>query len=220
MEQIQKRKDSREVRQIKMELAAAHERGETALLRQVAQRYPAHVEMLADFIAGLYATDLSGQEAEMPLAAELEALTLRARQRALLAVFGLTPATQTVGALVHSLAQARKACGLSLVDLARRLALGADVVQKLEQGRIAVASVPQKLADRLAEALTMSSEQVWNLLRATPGTQAQPALLRRRMTGRPAQQNDQPVEQTFAEAVLHSPSMTAEQRALWLEEGA
>lgn len=220
MERIQKRKDSRDVRQMKMELTAAHERGESAVLRQMAQRYPAHVEMLADFVAALHATDLDEQEMALPITADMEAMTLRARQRALGAVFDVAIAAQPASVLVSSLAQARKASGISLVDLARRLSLGADVMQKLEQGRIAVASVPQKLADRLAEALAMTSEQVWNLLRAAPGTQAQPALLRRRTVGKAAQHEGTPAEPlTFAEAVQHSPSMTAEQRASWLEEG-
>ena len=217
MERIQKRRDSREVRQMKMELTAAHERGESALLRQMAQRYPAQVEMLADFVAALHATDLDEQEAALPITADIEALTLRARQRALGAVFDVAPAAQPASALVSPLALARKASGISLVDLARRLSLGTDVVQKLEQGRIAVASVPQKLADRLAEALSVSSEQVWNLLRAAPS--AQPLFQRRRNVGKPKHREETPAEPlTFAEAVQHSPSMTAEQRASWLEE--
>ncbi len=218
MERIQKRRDSREVRQMKMELTAAHERGESALLRQMAQRYPAQVEMLADFVAALHATDLDEQEAALPITADIEAMTLRARQRALGAVFDVAPATQTTSAL-SPLAKARKTSGLSMVDLARRLSLGTDVVKKLEQGSIAVASVPQKLADRLAEALAITSEQVWNLLRAGPGTQAQPAFQRWRMVGKARQQEEASAEPlTFAEAVQHSPSMTAEQRASWLEE--
>jgi transcriptional regulator with XRE-family HTH domain len=221
MERIQKRRDSQKVRQMKMELVAAHERGESALLRQMAQRYPAQVEMLADFVAALHATDLDEQEAALPITADIEAMTLRARQRALGAVFDVAPAAQTASALLSPLAKARKASGISMVDLASRLSLGTDVVKKLEQGGIAVASVPQRLADRLAEALTITSEQVWNLLRAGPGTQAQPALMRvrPRKVGKAAQQEDTSAEPlTFAEAVQHSPSMTAEQRASWLEE--
>ncbi len=219
MERIQKRRDSREVRQMKMELAAAHERGESALLRQMAQRYPAHAEKLADFVAALHATDLDEQEVALPITADIQVLALRARQRALGAVFDVAPAVQTASALLSPLAKARKASGISLVDLARRLSLGTDVVQMLEQGRIAAASVPQKLADRLAETLSVSSEQVWNLLRAGPGTQAQPAFLRQRVVGKARQQEETPAEPlTFAEAVQHSPSMTAEQRASWLEE--
>lgn len=224
MERIQKRKDSREVRQMKMELTVAHERGESAVLRQMAQRHPAHVEMLADFVAALHATDLDEQEMALPITADIEAMTLRARQRALGAVFDVAPATQQASALLSPLAQARKVSGVAMVDLARRLSLGVDVVQMLEQGRIAVASMPQKLADRLAEALAMTSEQVWNLLSAAPGT-AQPALRReqrpsRRTVSKAGRQEGTPAEPlTFADAVQHSPSMTADQRASWLEEG-
>src|SRR5579859_638858 len=220
MQQREKQKASRELHQAKMDLAEAHAGGESTLLREVALRYPAQLEHLADFVAGLYATDLDAQEAALPVTPEIEALTTRARQRALTAVFGALPATQ-IAAPASTLAQARKVGGLSLVELARRLALGADVVQKLEQGRILVSSVPQRLADRLAAALSLSQEQVWAMLRTTPGTELQPALLRRRTVGKGGQAESQPAQpQGFAEAVEHSPSMAAEQRAFWLEASA
>ena len=219
MAQREKQKRSRELQQAKMELVAAHEAGKAAGLRQVALRYPAQLEKLTDFVAGLYATDLREQEAALPLTAEMEALTQRARLRALNAVFSAPAATQASAALVSTLVQARLASGLKLVELARRLGLGADVVQKLEQGRILAASVPQRLADRLAEALAISKEQVWAMLRITPGAALQPALQRRRAVGKNSQTEGAPAQpQTFAEAVQHSPSMAAEQRAFWLTE--
>ncbi len=219
MVQREKQKESREVQQAKMELAAAHEAGEAVLLRQVALRYPAQLETLADFVAGLYATDVAEQEAALPVTADIEALTLRARQRALSAVFSAATAPQPNVAPASTLAQVRRVRGLKMVELAQQMALGVDVVKKLEQGRILAASVPQRLVNRLAETLAVSQEQIWAMLRATPGTEAQPALLRWRPVGKsnPSEgQAGQP--QAFAEAVEHSLSMTAEQRALWLEE--
>ncbi|HLW03148.1 MAG TPA: helix-turn-helix transcriptional regulator [Ktedonobacterales bacterium] len=219
MVQREKQKESRELQQAKMELAAAHAAGEAMLLRQVALRYPAQLETLTDFVAGLYATDVDEQGVALPVTADIEALTLRARQRALSAVFSAASASPSSTVAVNTLAQVRKASGLSLVELARRLALGADVVQKLERGRITAASVPQRLVDRLAETLAVSKEQIWSMLRSTPGTSVQPALLRQRSVGKVSQPEGQPVqEQAFAEAVQHSPSMAAEQRAFWLEE--
>ncbi len=219
MVQREKQKESRELQQAKMELAAAHDAGEAMLLRQVALRYPAQLETLTDFVAGLHATDVDEQEVALPVTADIEALTLRARQRALSAVFSAASAPSVSAVAVSTLAQVRKAGGLSLVELARRLALGADVVQKLEQGRITVASVPQRLVDRLAETLAVSKEQIWTMLRSAPGTGVQPALLRRRSVGKISQPESQPVqEQAFADAVEHSPSMATEQRMFWLEE--
>ncbi len=219
MAQREKQKESRELQQAKMELVAAHEAGKTALLGQVALRYPAQLEKLSDFVAGLYATDVGEQDAALEVPVEIEAITLRARQRALSAVFGAALATQTSVAPANTLAQARKARGLSLVELARRLGLGADVVQKLEQGRIVAASVPQRLADRLAETLAVSKDQIWAMLRSAPGASAQPALLRRRAVGKSSQSEGQPAQpQTFDEAVRHSPSMAPEQLAFWVEE--
>jgi transcriptional regulator with XRE-family HTH domain len=219
MEQQQKYKVSRAMRQAKMDLAAAHAAGESALLREVAVRYPAQLEELADFVAGLYATDVDEQEAALPITADIEAATLRARQRALNAVFVTASAAQTAQTPVRTLAQERKARGLSLMQLGQRLGLGIDVVQKLEQGRITVASLPQRLIDRLADALTLSKERVGEILQTAPGQSLQPALLRRRPVGRATPSESHSAQtQTFAEAVQRSPSMTDEQRAFWLEE--
>jgi DNA-binding transcriptional regulator YiaG len=218
MVQREKQKGSRQLQQAKMELAAAHEAGKAALLRQMALRYPAQLETLTDFVAGLYATDVDEHEAALPVTADIEALTLRARQRALSAVFSAAAAPESV-AQARTLGQMRAASGLSMVEFARRLTLGVDVVRKLEQGRIIAASVPQRLVETLAETLAVSAEQVRVLLRGAPGAGVQPALLRRR----PVRKNNQPEDQstqpqTFAEAVQHSTSMTAAQRGFWLEE--
>lgn len=218
MEQLQKRKAPKAVQQAKMDLAAAHAAGESTLLRQVAVRYPAQLEQLTDFVAGLYATDLNEQEAALPITPEIEAISLRARQRSLEAVFGPASAAQLAPASARTLAQERKAQGLSLMELGRRLGLGIDVVQKLEQGRITLASVPQHLIDRLADVLLLSKEHIVEIFRTAPGHSLQPALLRRRTVGRTTSPEHQPAPaQTFAEAVQRSPSMTAEQRAFWLE---
>jgi transcriptional regulator with XRE-family HTH domain len=226
MERIQQEGSLPEVRQAKMKLVAAHARGEQQLLSQVMQGEALHQEALADFVAGLYATDLTEQEAALPISSEVAELSLRARQRALTAVFAGAPAqpvqagqaAQTVQASVASFTQARKVAGLALVDLARRLGLGTDVVQKLEHGRLVAASIPQKLVERLAEALQLTHAQVQALLRTPPTMQAQPALLRRRSVGKVAPERQTPEPQTFAEAIQHSPSMTADQRAAWLNE--
>lgn len=219
MEQVQKRKASKAVQQAKMDLAAAHAAGESTLLREVAVRYPAQLEELADFVAGLYATDLDEQEAVLPITPEIEAITLRARQRALDAVFVVASATQAAQAPVRTLAEERRARGLSLMQLGHRLGLGIDVVQKLEQGRITVASMPQRLIDKLADVLLLSKAHIWEILRMAPGQSLQPALLRRRTVGRITPPESQPAQaHTFAEAVQRSPSMTNEQRAFWLGE--
>lgn len=219
MVQREKQKGSRQLQQAKMELAAAHEAGEAALLRQMALRYPAQLETLTDFVAGLRATDLGAHEAALPLTAEIEALAMRARQRALSAVFSAATEPQSVATSARTLGQMRAASGFSMVEFARRLALGADVVRKLEQGRIIAASVPQRLVEALSQTLAVSTEQVWALLRGAPGAGVQPALLRRRPVGKNNQAEDQSTQpQTFAEAVQHSLSMTTEQQGAWLAE--
>src|ERR1051326_7403706 len=103
MVQREKQKESRALQQAKMELTAAHEAGEVTVLRQMALRYPAQLETLTDFVAGLHATDVAEQEETLPITADIEALTQRARQRALSAVFSAATVAQPTAAAVKTL---------------------------------------------------------------------------------------------------------------------
>lgn len=201
-----------ELMRAKMELAAARERGEGNALTRLMASYPAYVGALTDFHAGLIATTGYEQEAMTPA---IEGIALRARERAFAAVFPSAPATglATVGQKVFgTLAEWRRSRNLGQVALAKRVGLGADVVSKLEHGKIRVASIPERLMHALGDALGATADQV----RLTLEHQAAlvPALLRGPGEGRGTEEEP---TLDFAEAVRLSPNMTDDEKRPWLE---
>lgn len=202
----------RELIRAKFELVAAHERGERDVLPRLLASHAPHASELADFHAGLLAT--TGYERE-PIVPAIEGIALRARERAFAAVFPSPPGVglATVGQKVaETLAAWRRSRGLGQVALAKRLGLGADVVAKLEHGKIRVASIPERLLHALGEALGSTADQV----RLTLEHQAAlaPALMRNRGE---SQDGEEEPTLDFAEAVRFSPNMTGDEKRSWLE---
>lgn len=200
-----------ELMQAKMEMVAARERGEHDALTRILARHSHHVGPLTDFHAGLLAT--TGYETE-PLTPVVEGIALRARDRAFATVFVTSPATTlaAVGQKVFgTLVEWRRARKLGQVALAKQLGLGADVVSKLEHGKIRAASVPDRLVHALAEALGATADAV----RFTLQNQAAlaPALLRDRSTGGDAREEP---TLDFADAVRLSPNMSETEKSPWL----
>jgi transcriptional regulator with XRE-family HTH domain len=203
-----------ELMRAKMELVAARERGEAGALTRMLQRYPGHAPALTEFGAALVAT--SSYDAEEPTPA-IESIAARARARALAAVFppARVSAAEAVGQRARaSLKALRLARGLSLLAVAQRLGLGADVLSSLEAGLIRAASIPVRVQNALGEALGTGGEQV----RLALQTQAAlaPALLRSR-EGATLGGETQP-ELDFAEAVRLSTNMSEDEKARWLAE--
>jgi transcriptional regulator with XRE-family HTH domain len=193
-----------ELTRAKLEMVAARERGEDALLPLLEQR-PALASELVEFSAALAATSAY---ADVELTPETETIALQARDRAFAAVFGAaTPAVAKAPAFasLKALRQARK---ISMPALAAKLGLGVDVVSALEAGRIRVASAPERLLRSLGELLDTTADQILALLGAQPAVS--PALRR----GRGAVSDTEPLD--FAEAVRLSPEMSDEAKAGWL----
>jgi transcriptional regulator with XRE-family HTH domain len=193
-----------ELTRAKLEMVAARERGEDALLPLLEQR-PALASELVEFSAALAATSAY---ADVELTPETETIALQARDRAFAAVFGAaTPAVAKAPAFasLKALRQARK---ISMPALAAKLGLGVDVVSALEAGRIRVASAPERLLRSLGELLDTTADQILALLGAQPAVS--PALRR----GRGAVSDAEPLD--FAEAVRLSPEMSDEAKAGWL----
>jgi transcriptional regulator with XRE-family HTH domain len=109
---------------------------------------------------------------------------------------------------VATLKVLRRARGLALSAVARRLGLGVDVLSDLEAGIIQVASVPAKLTQRLGELLQTSAEQIRLALETQPVVR--PAF------GRDLTSAQDIPSRNFAEAVQLSTSMTTEQKHEWL----
>jgi transcriptional regulator with XRE-family HTH domain len=200
-----------ELTRLKQELVAAQERGEQHALARLATQHPALAGELIDFAAAFTATE--SYEREVPTAAT-RAVAERARARAWAAVFPdptMAPAaagSALVERAVASLKVLRRARGLTLVQVAQQLGLGADVLSALEAGLVRAASVPERFVQALAVVLQTSAEQTRAALGAQP--LARPALQRTRPSVTPS------TEQEFADAVAHSPAMSAAQKARWV----
>lgn len=200
---------SRELFDLKMQLAAAYDRGERGALSRVLSAHPAHVAALSEFAAALVAT--SGYETEVPTPQTI-AVAQRASARAFAAIFAdvsaSKPASGVRARAAASLKALRRARGVSLAALARQLGLGVDVLADLEAGIIRAASVPDRLMLRLGELLQTSAEQV------RQAVETQPIL--RPAYGRDPSSSQDVAERDFAEAVRLSTSMSSEQKSEWL----
>ena len=210
------RRDGAALRQAKMALVAARERGETGELARVLRAHPAEADALSDFAMALTATESYANEG---LAPDVSEVASAARARAFTAVFGAVAADTAPAPAVAalSLKALRQARGVSLSAASRALGLGVDVLSALEAGRIRVASAPRRLADALGELLEATTSEITAAL----GAQVAPAL-RRGALGAESDARNAPggaSQLDFADAVLLSQSMTAEEKARWLTEG-
>ncbi|MGZ6391869.1 MAG: helix-turn-helix domain-containing protein [Ktedonobacterales bacterium] len=200
------------IMQAKMALVAAREQNAAGALGQVLATYPQYVPELTEFSTALMATTSYEREALTP---DVVSIAERARARALAAVFPAQAAPQTaVQAAFASLKELRRARKLSPVAVAQRLGLGVDVVSDLEAGLIRVTTIPQRFVRALGEVLDATAEQINTILRVQ--ATALPAMLR----SSEGASKDAPEQQArdFGEAVRHSPNMSQDQKAHWLDE--
>jgi transcriptional regulator with XRE-family HTH domain len=199
-----------------MALVAAREDGAPRALARAVRAHPAQADALSEFAMALTATDSYGGEALTPDVSEIAAA---ARARAFTAVFGVeTPDVAALASVsARSLKALRQARGVTLAAAARALGLGVDVVSALEAGRIRVASAPRRLTEALGELLDATADQIGAAL----GAHVAPALRRGALGAAPASASPaSPAQLDFADAVLLSQSMTPEEKARWLAEGA
>ncbi|HEX9039096.1 MAG TPA: helix-turn-helix domain-containing protein [Ktedonobacterales bacterium] len=198
------------LRRAKMALVAARERGEPDALAHALRAHPAQADALSDFSMALTATDsYNGEE----LTADVAEIGVAARARGLSAVFG----DAQIAASAASLKALRQARGVTLSFAARALGLGVDVLSALEAGRIRVASAPRHLAEALGELLDTTADQITLAL----GAQMAPALRRGALDASWTGANPESSAQLdFADAVLLSQSMTAEEKARWLADSS
>lgn len=200
------------IMQAKIALVAAREQNLTGALGQVLATYPQYVPELTEFSTALVATSSYEREVLVP---EVESIAMRARARALAAVFPAQAAPQTaVQSAFASLKELRRARKLSPMAVAQRLGLGVDVLSDLEAGLIRVATIPDRLIRALSDALDATADQVNTILHMQ--ATALPALLRSSEGSSKAT----PEQQTrdFGEAVRHSPNMSQDQKTHWLGE--
>ena len=194
-----------ELMRAKLEMVAARERGEDALLPLLAQ-HPTLAGELIDFSAALAATTAY---ADVELTPETETIAMQAREQRIRSRLRSCDASGGKAPAFASLKALRQARKISMPALAARLGLGVDVVSALEAGRIRAASAPERLLRSLGEMLDTTADQITALLGAQPAVS--PALRRTRGDVADAEPLD------FAEAVRLSPEMSEEAKADWLK---
>ena len=186
---------------IKMAWLSAEDSGDRAAQIALLRDYPDAQDELTDFIAAYHITETAPAESEALLP-----LTERATQTAMQRVFGSPLASADLRSL-----RARK--GLSLMQAARGLRLGADVWKKFEDGIIDLYSLGGRQLDRLAQFFSVSADEFGKLL----ANSAPVPTLNRRQTAQAARASEQQAarKQAFAEAIEKS-SMTKAEKKEWL----
>ena len=201
-------------REMEMELMTAMERGDDTLLIDWLDRYPTMTDDIIAFVAALRLIDAP----DFAPTADVEVAVNRgiAKGLARVAFAAAAEAQAPVGAVMHDLNDALKASGLSKSAAARKTQIGVDVLQKLLQGRITIATIPQRFFERLGQALGGSLEQArqWAERSFEVGPQMQPALRRGSAQVPPTESGADP--EAFTDAVQRSPNMSHADKTNWL----
>jgi hypothetical protein len=166
-------------------------------------RYPEAAKSLTEWTV---AEPISAYAAQIEPSAEEEQ---RARElgRQRIAVLRAKMEAEKTTPLLSLIAKER---GLTLKHLAKQLGVGVALVAKLEDRLLVASGIPQTLIERLAGALSATSEQVRAYLQ-------QPARL---AMGAQYKASDVPqvtAQQDFTEAIRTCADMTAEEKAFWLQ---
>ena len=183
-------------RAMQMELVDAFERGDQSTITRHLERNPEMGDAIITFMLGLQV--MSAPEIDAP---EIDAIVDR----------GIAQGMRRL-----TLSLAFESARLTKVRAARKLHLGADILQKLMEGRIQIESIPQRFFDQLAAVLETSLEHCRQCIEGSAIAPAQMAANRLGASLTPEERQEIPA-QTFAEAVSRSPDMQDADRADWLQ---
>jgi hypothetical protein len=199
-------------REMEIELMTAMERDDDTLLVAWLERYPAMTDDIIAFVAALRVIDTP----DFTPTADVDVAVNRGIAKGLARVAFAATAGVPAGASARDLNDALKASGLSKSAAARKTQIGVDVLQKLLQGRITIATIPQRFFERLGQALGGSLEQArqWAERSFEAGPQVQPALRRGSAHVQPTESTSAP--ESFSDAVQRSPNMSHDDKTSWL----
>ncbi len=173
-------------RQLQMRLVMALDVGDQAAVRQAMLEYPDLGDAIASFVLSLQILDDPPTED-----AALDSAVDRGMARGLARL---------------DLTRAFKTAGVTKPQAARHMRLGVDVLNQIFEGRITLASIPERFFTRLATALQLAVEDVQQAVAHSFDAPQKPAFRR----------GDTPASiQDFADAVRHSANMTDAERAEW-----
>ena len=176
-------------------------------------RYPQYAGEIADFVAYYHAVevDLPGETSiTTPLEGEFRIAIDSARNRVLQTE--AQPARK-LSTLLVTLDKQRQ----TLDQLADKIGLSVDIVAKLEQRKIAAASIPKEMYKRLAEVLQQPVrviEEYFSLLREPSSYGQQVA---ETQTGYQVNESPSSPAQSFREALEESVQLSKEQKLVWYD---
>lgn len=176
-------------------------------------RYPQYAGEIADFVAYYHAVevDLPGETSiTSPLGGEFRIAIDSARNRILQTE--AQPARK-LSTLLVTLDKQRQ----TLDQLADKIGLSVDIVAKLEQRKIAAASIPKEMYKRLAEVLQQPVrviEEYFSLLREPSSYGQQVA---ETQTGYQVNESPSSPAQSFREALEESVQLSKEQKLVWYD---
>lgn len=127
---------------------------------------------------------------------------------------GIQAAVTPPIAAVLTFGQLMQTASLTKMRLSKRVHIGIDVIDKIQQGKIIAASIPLKLIERLGAAFNRTIDDVRNALAATiPAHSISPALRK----GEASVPSTESMEQEeFRDAIKDSPNMSNSEKTEWL----
>ena len=114
--------------------------------------------------------------------------------------------------------QAMQQVKMTKVQMARRLTLGVEVIEKIFTGHVTITSIPQRFFERAGEALHVHWQQAQAMISAaaTNGERIVPAFNRADAIV-PGKDSPPHVVEDFATAVTASRNMSQSEKATWLQ---
>jgi hypothetical protein len=188
-------------------------------LRAWLNRYPQYADALIGWAADIPVLECGLENARPDPVGEAQTLTIGRQVLAEMRAkyFASAEMTQTAATPQHTtvpiadLVQAAKVRGLTAKTLAGQIGIGLPLVAKLNQRLIRLATLPDELINRLAEALQTSGEQVRAYL-TRPATLSGAAQYKSDSIPSVSEPQD------FAEAVRTCVDMTEDQKQFWLNQ--
>lgn len=206
--------------EVKNNFVAAWHDGEQPTLHQWASRHPQFAIELTDFVLDFVALEnAAAREAQTisppPVSQTLTSTTREAILRAIRQTSAISADSR---AAVQTLAEARKARGWRVDQLATALNVPDWIALQLERG--ALRDWPAKLEERLSEVLQTSRAQIAAALQASI---AAPQTAAAHFHSEAAPVASAPVVRTFGEALevcAQQGQLSVEQKREWLDENA
>lgn len=200
---------------ITVEYVAEERAGNLPHLSEYLARYPQYADAISEFVTYYHAIETllpePGEEIIMPPFSQRSQI---ASKRAWKRILQAEPTVPLSNGLLTKLLIAANKSHLTFAQLATQIGLSQDILEKLDQQRIKLSTLPQEVLKRLANVL----QQPLNVLQSNIGLSnrregvygvAEPKALYA------VEEDQQPHLQSFREAIEQSPQLSEEQKRVW-----